>query len=230
MTTTSPATSKKQKISSRISGTHSNILNLDAFSVIYIATIMVKKEQKTSSPANIRHVPRAAKPSDVSVRAGIGKGGGVDNAYGIASLVREVGDAIWFTNENFTDDSTLSIYPQLIDAVESETWCNVLYAYNQVLPAFNTGVNDYVDDIYFDLLTETGLRGCNGHCNDNCIGAREVAIEIRRIEAPTECTSNLCQGSNRMELIHIHNFFQDKQFVKIQETPRQQRHHLYFHF
>ena len=102
----------------------------------------------------MRDVSRAAKSSDVSIRPGIGKGDGTDND--IASLVREVGDAIWCTNvnldvithqfwdflENFTDDNILFIYPELIDdAIESQKWCNILYANRRV--SFDTCVNDY---------------------------------------------------------------------------------------
>ena len=44
-------------------------LNLDGFSVIYIAAIMVKKAQKTNSTGNMRHISRAAKQSHLSLRS-----------------------------------------------------------------------------------------------------------------------------------------------------------------
>ena len=268
-----------------------------------------KKMNKTPSPnANIRHVSRAARPpatvpnDDVSVRAGMGRGGGGADSD-IASSAAGEGDVIWGTNvnldtitrqfrdflENFTDDNTLFIYPELIeDAIESQTWClslncNDLYTYNkdlylklvrfpqEVLPAFDTCVNDYADENYSDLLAESGLygNGNNGSSEeiwvrpynirdvrsmrnmnpldiDTLVGIRgmvirsstiipdiqtaffrcqlcnnevEVAIEMGRIVEPNKCTNNHCQGSNCMELIHNRSVFQDKQLVKIQETP-----------
>ena len=235
-------------MSSRILCTNSNIflvfmlhLNLDEFSAIYIATIMVKAVQKTNSTGNMIHASRAAKPSDVSAD------------YDIASLVGEVGCNMVYKCEfkydytticDFLDDNTFFIYPELIDdAIESKTWC-------------------------LSSSAEFGLCGCNGNCNDNyngtneqiwvrpynvrdarsmgnmnllnidtsagissgairssaiipniqtiffeyqlCNNEAEVAIETARIEEPTECTNNHCEGSNCMEFIHNRSCFQNR--------------------
>jgi DNA replication licensing factor MCM4 len=54
-----------------------------------------------------------------------------------------------------------------------------------------------------------------GACNQTV----NVDLDRGRIAEPTQCPRTACQRRDMMELIHNRSEFEDKQIVRLQETP-----------
>lgn len=54
-----------------------------------------------------------------------------------------------------------------------------------------------------------------------CNNEVDVPIDMGRIDEPTKCSNQQCQGTHSMELIHNRCTFKDKQLIKVQESPEQ---------
>jgi DNA replication licensing factor MCM4 len=52
-----------------------------------------------------------------------------------------------------------------------------------------------------------------------CNNEVDVPIDMGRIDEPTKCSNQQCQGTHCMELIHNRCTFKDKQLIKVQESP-----------
>lgn len=52
-----------------------------------------------------------------------------------------------------------------------------------------------------------------------CNHSTTVGLERGRIREPTECPRQICQSKNSMQIVHNRCHFEDKQVIKLQETP-----------
>ncbi|CAH0049619.1 unnamed protein product [Clonostachys solani] len=52
-----------------------------------------------------------------------------------------------------------------------------------------------------------------------CNHSITISIERGKIREPTECPRDLCKSKNSMQIIHNRCHFEDKQVIKLQETP-----------
>lgn len=55
-------------------------------------------------------------------------------------------------------------------------------------------------------------------CN-MCNHSTTVGLERGRIREPSECPRQICQSKNSMQIVHNRCHFEDKQVIKLQETP-----------
>jgi DNA replication licensing factor MCM4 len=52
-----------------------------------------------------------------------------------------------------------------------------------------------------------------------CGHSVSIALDRGKIREPTECPRNRCQSKNSMQIMHNRCLFEDKQVIKLQETP-----------
>jgi DNA replication licensing factor MCM4 len=52
-----------------------------------------------------------------------------------------------------------------------------------------------------------------------CNHSTTVGLERGKIREPTECPRQICQSKNSMQIVHNRCHFEDKQVIKLQETP-----------
>lgn len=52
-----------------------------------------------------------------------------------------------------------------------------------------------------------------------CNHSTQVGLERGRIREPSECPRQICQSKNSMQIVHNRCLFEDKQVIKLQETP-----------
>jgi DNA replication licensing factor MCM4 len=52
-----------------------------------------------------------------------------------------------------------------------------------------------------------------------CNHSTQVGLERGRIREPSECPRQICQSKNSMQIVHNRCQFEDKQVIKLQETP-----------